>query len=38
MMIKECDISQPFSEWEQQAMFASNSATQKFVMKTLSMN
>lgn len=37
-MIKECDISQPFSEWEQQAVSASNLATQKFVMKTLSMN
>lgn len=37
-MIKECDTPQPFSEWEQQAIFASNLATQKFVTKMLSMN
>lgn len=38
MMIKECDTPQPSSEWEQQAVFASNLATQKFVVKTLSVN
>lgn len=38
MMIRECDTPQPFSEWEEQAIFASNLATQKFVMKMLSMN
>lgn len=37
-IIKGCDTPQPFSEWEQQAMFVSNLATQKLVMKVLSMN
>lgn len=38
VMIEECDTPQPFSEWEEQPMFASNLVTQKFVMKMLLMN
>lgn len=37
-MIKQCHTAHPFSEWEKQAMSASNLVTWKSVMKTLSMN